>query len=53
MCTSNNQAEQAQHKVLRLKNKLANGMLNATDYNFYLELYQIAILQYRKLKATA
>ncbi len=52
MSDPRNQIEAQRNKILRLRNKLANGMLSATDYNFYLELYQIAKLQYVKMKQT-
>ena len=39
----------AYRKMMRLKSCMAQAMTE-TDYNFYRELYGLAILQYRKVK---
>lgn len=39
----------AYRKMMRLKNCMGQAV-TTTDYNFYRELYTIAILQYRKVK---
>ena len=49
MCTAQTTAEQLQYKVLRLRKQMADAV-KESDYDFYRELYSIALMQYRKFK---